>query len=334
MKKKEDGYMKKISTSNAILVIIVIFQFVFAKLLGILNLKLSMPVALSVSQLTILVPFLGYCLLKKQNPLKVIRFKKTKPVSIFFAFLIALASYPVVIFLNMVSMLFVENAMTDVMPAVLEMGLLPGLCFMALMPAFVEETIFRGMLYNTYSKYRPVAGIILSAVLFGLMHMNFNQMPYAIYLGIIMALVMEACDSIIAPMIIHFTMNASSSIMVFLSQGVLETAEGTQNTDLKSALMESYTMTMEQMGMELSQAQLEAMFPAFIAGMVLVFAIIALVAFAIVMILVYAVASINGRPLKEVLRKKESETKTRMIDVWVILFVIYTLYECIMSVGL
>ena len=326
--------MKKVSTSNVILVIIVIFQFMFAKMIGIINIRLSMPATLFVSQLTILIPFLIYCLLQKQNPLKMIRFKKMKPISVFFAFLIALCSYPVVIFLNMVSMLFVENAMTDVMPAVLEMGLLPGLCFMALMPAIVEETIFRGMLYNTYSKYRPVAGIILSAVLFGLMHMNFNQMPYAIYLGIVMALVMEACDSIIPSMVIHFTMNASSTIMVFLSQGMLETAEQTQNTDLKSALMESYTMTMEQMGMELSQTQLEAMFPAFIAGMVLVFAIIALVAFAIVMILVYAVASINDRPLKEVLRKKESENKTRMIDIWVIIFAIYTLYECIRSVGL
>ena len=298
--------MKKISTSNALLLVIVVFQLVFAEMLNILNIGLSVPVALFVSQLTIMVPFLLYCLFKKQNPLKTIRFKKINTISIFFAFLIALFSYPVVVFLNLVSMLFVENAVTDVMPAVLEMGLLPGLFFMAFLPAMVEETIFRGMLYNSYSKYRPVAGIILSAVLFGLMHMNFNQMPYAIYLGVIMALIMEACDSIIAPMVIHFTMNASSTIMVFLAQGILENAGEVETTELKSTLIESYQM-------------------------VLLFAVVALIALAIVIILIHAVACINGRPLKEVLRKIEVETKTRMIDIWVILFVIYTLYECIKS---
>lgn len=220
--------------------------------------------------------------------------------------MVAVISYPVVMFLNAVSMLFVDNAMTDVMPAVLDMGLLPGLFFMAFMPAIVEETIFRGMLYNTYSKTRPIAGMILSAVLFGLMHMNFNQMPYAIYLGIIMALMMEACDSIIAPMVVHFTMNATSSILVFVSEGLLEMTGEMQTVDTKEMLAESM-------------------------GFILALGIFAVFALVIVAVLIFAAASINGRPLKEALKKKEVEKKVRLFDIWIVLFVIYTVYECIVN---
>lgn len=317
------------------LVIIILFQLAVAWGINAFEIGMSVTMALLISQLSILLPFLVYCVIGKKNPFKTIRLKKIKPVSIFFAFLIALFSYPVVIFLNMVSMLFVENAMTDVMPAVLKMGLFPGLFFMAVLPAFVEETIFRGMLYNKYSQYRPVAGIVLSAVLFGLMHMNFNQMPYAIYLGIIMAILLEVTDSILAPMIVHFTMNASSTILVFVSESLLKNGtEESAGTDLLSSFRESYHMTIEQMGMEMTQAQLDELFPVYIAGIIIGFAVIAVIALAIVIVLICAVANINGRPVKQVLKKKESEEKSRFVDIWLILFVIYTLYECIRSIGI
>ena len=325
---------RKISRTHFFLVVIIVFQLIMTWGMDHWQMKVSVPMALLLSQLTIILPFIIYCLVEKQNPLKLIRFKKIRPISIFFAFIIALFSYPVVIFLNMISMLFVENAMTDVMPAVLEMGLLPGLLFMALMPAVVEETIFRGMLYNQYAKYRPVAGIILSAVLFGLMHMNFNQMPYAIYLGIIMALLLEVTDSIIAPMVIHFTMNASSTILVFLSQEMLEMTGETQNTDLISSFKESFQMTMEQTGVELSAQELEGMFPIFLVGILLGAAFMAGIALILVFVLINALARINGRPLKTILKKKETEEKVRFVDIWLILFVIYTLYQCIVSIGI
>ena len=213
-------------------------------------------------------------------------------------------------------MIFVENAMINVMPDVLQMGLIPGLILKALLPALVEETIFRGMVYNTYSKRRPIIGILLSALLFGLMHMNFNQLPYALYLGIIMALVMEACDSIIAPMIVHFTMNATSSTLAFLTKDSLEEAAGA-SSDL---------------------------FPTLMAGVIAVYAVLALIALAIVITLIYAVFRSNNRLPRQVFKVDHSDTayvmkkdgsmkKNRMIDVWLVIFIVYTLYECLVSAG-
>lgn len=336
--------MKKISTAHFILLLTVASQFLLSWLIVKLEIELPVTAALLLSQLSILLPFAVYCIITKQNPLKTIRFKRIKISTAVLAVAIAIFSYPVVVVLNLISMLFVENAMADIMPQVLSMGVIPGVILMAFLPAVVEETVFRGMLYNTYSKRRPIVGILLSAVLFGLMHMNFNQMPYAIYLGIVMALVMEACDSILAPMIIHFTMNASSTIMAFFSLDSLE-ATTDSSLDFKSLLMESYQMSAEQMGMELTEAQLYEMMPALIASMVVMFAVFALIALSIVGTLIYAVFRSNNRKPREVfkadrtdteylLRKNGTMHKNRMLDLWVIIFIIYTIYNCIISIGI
>lgn len=311
--------MKKIATSHFLLVIILLCQFAMSGIIYGLNLDLPMAVSLVLSQLTIILPFIIYCIVKKENPFRMIRMKKIKFSTALLSVGIAIFSYPVVVLLNMVSMIFVENAMINVMPDVLQMGLIPGLILMALLPALVEETIFRGMIYNTYSKRRPIIGILLSALLFGLMHMNFNQLPYALYLGIIMALVMEACDSIIAPMIVHFTMNATSSTLAFLSKDTLEEAAG-------------------------ASSDLEEMLPMLMAGVIVVYAVLALIALGIVGTLIYATFRSNNRLPKQVFKVDHSDTayvmkkdgsmkKNRMIDIWLVVFIVYTLYECLVSAG-
>lgn len=335
--------MKKIATSHFLLVIILLSQYVMAGMIHAANLDLPIAVSIVLSQFTIILPFAIYCMVKKENPLRMIRFKKIKFKTALLAVAIAIFSYPVVVLLNMVSMIFVENAMMNVMPDVLQMGLIPGLILMAFFPAVVEETIFRGMIYNTYSKRRPMIGIVLSALLFGLMHMNFNQLPYALYLGIIMALLMEACDSIIAPMIVHFTMNATSSTLAFLTKDTLEEAAGA-STDLKSIILESYQMSSEQMGIEMSEAQLEEMLPMLMGGMIVVYGILALIALAIVLTLVYAVFRSNNRLPKQVFKADHSDTayvmnkdgsmkKNRMVDVWLFIFIGYTIFQCLVSAG-
>lgn len=335
--------MKKISTSHFILVIILLTQFVLAGLIYLFKIELPIAVSIVLSQGSIVLPFLIYCIWKKENPLRMIRFKKIKFKTAILAVAIAISSYPVVVLLNMISMIFVENAMVEVMPDVLEMGLIPGLILMAFLPAVIEETIFRGMIYNTYSKRRPIVGILLSALLFGLMHMNFNQLPYAIYLGIIMALVMEACDSIVAPMIVHFAMNGTSSTIAFLTKDTLDEAAGASG-DLKSIIIESYQASSEQMGITMSAEQLEEMLPALMAGMIAVYAVLALVALAIVFTLIYAVFRSNNRLPKQVFRVDHSDTeyvmkkdgsmkKNRVVDIWLLIFIAYTLYECLVSAG-
>lgn len=67
-----------------------------------------------------------------------------------------------------------------------------------------EETVFRGIVYGKLKSISnvPVA-IILSGFAFGLFHGNLVQAVYATVLGIVLALVYEIYDSILAPMLFH-----------------------------------------------------------------------------------------------------------------------------------
>lgn len=334
--------MKKISTAHIILVLILVVQNVLSFGIAFSNIDLPIIPKMILSQLTILLPFIVYCIMKSKNPLKLIRFKKIPVTSAILCVVIAFCSYPVVVCLNMISMLFVENAMTEVVTGVLSKGVVFGMMIIAILPAFVEETIFRGVVYNTYSKRRPLLGVFLSAFLFGLMHMNFNQMPYAFFLGIVMALLMEACDSIVAPMIFHFTINGSSTLLSFISLSAADDVGVKQTGDFKSMFLENYRIQMEEAGMKISEAEINAMYPMLITVMIIVFVVIALAALAGVLALIYAVFRMNHRKPTEVFRADHSDTayienrhgvmkKNRMIDVPLILFIVYTFVFCILT---
>ncbi|MCR5667250.1 MAG: CPBP family intramembrane metalloprotease [Eubacterium sp.] len=59
-----------------------------------------------------------------------------------------------------------------------------------LLTPFVEEVLYRGILYEKIrEKYRTVGGILISALVFGIVHANVPQFLYATVLGIVLAIV-------------------------------------------------------------------------------------------------------------------------------------------------
>ncbi len=97
---------------------------------------------------------------------------------------------------------------------------------MAVFGPFCEEMVFRGAFFRGFRRSGNIFGaILLSGVLFALMHMNFNQAAYALLLGIMMALLAEAAGSTVAPFIMHFIFNGQSVCLMYLQDklaGVLE----------------------------------------------------------------------------------------------------------------
>lgn len=83
-------------------------------------------------------------------------------------------------------------------------------------PAISEETLFRGYLFSSLrEKTKPVVFIVITALLFGIYHMNLYQGCYAFLLGLILAYTVYKTNSIFASSLIHFICN---SIAVFLSE--------------------------------------------------------------------------------------------------------------------
>ena len=77
----------------------------------------------------------------------------------------------------------------------------------AILPAICEETAHRGLLLKGFSSLGIKKAIILSSLLFGLMHLNINQFFYATVLGFIIALTAIISKNIIPAIIIHFMNN-------------------------------------------------------------------------------------------------------------------------------
>lgn len=174
------------------------------------------------SQLMLIVPCGLYLLIRKINPIKFITFRKMDILSILMTMIFVVMIMPLVTVINAISMLFTENTVQNMASEMTENPFLLNILLMAVLPAFFEEFAFRGILYQSYKRKGIIYGAVLSGCLFGLMHLNFNQFSYALVLGILFALLIEATGSIWASMIGHFMINANSVIMLKVSEKMME----------------------------------------------------------------------------------------------------------------
>ena len=84
---------------------------------------------------------------------------------------------------------------------------LTAIVVMAVMPAIIEELIFRGVILRGFLKYGTVAAVIISSVLFSLFHLSPAQTVYQLVLGIVLALVVLKTGKLMYAIIIHFINN-------------------------------------------------------------------------------------------------------------------------------
>ena len=76
-----------------------------------------------------------------------------------------------------------------------------------IIPAIMEEILFRGIIFNGLKKLGFWFGAIISAVMFMLVHLSLGSLVYPIIMGIVFCLVYQKTQNIIYPIIIHFCNN-------------------------------------------------------------------------------------------------------------------------------
>lgn len=145
-----------------------------------------------------------------------IHFRALSPLTIFLLMIMGILLIPMVSFINAFSMMFATNLVGSTMDTVVDYGFFFSFFSIAVVPAFVEEAVYRGIFANTYMKRGYIKGALFSAFLFGMMHMNFNQFSYAFFIGIVFAIVMEITNSVLSSMILHFMINGSSMVSYFI----------------------------------------------------------------------------------------------------------------------
>ena len=94
-----------------------------------------------------------------------------------------------------------------------------GYFIVGLLAPLSEELVFRGAILRELLKWKenPWIGIIISAMLFSLVHMNPVQMPHAFLVGILLGWLYYRTDSIIPGIIWHWVNNTVAYVMYNLT---------------------------------------------------------------------------------------------------------------------
>ncbi|MFZ5989122.1 MAG: type II CAAX prenyl endopeptidase Rce1 family protein [Bacillota bacterium] len=194
----------------------------------------------------VLLPPLLFLIVFRFDVKKVIRFNKTSFINIFLIFWIIVFSLPVVGVFNMLNHLLVkllfgrvetlqlpiETGFPGILISVLVIGVSAGIC---------EEVLFRGVIQRGFERFGAIKSILITALLFGLMHLDFQRLLGTFLLGALIGFLVYRSNSIISGMFAHFTNN---SLAVGLSYYALKMNEymkkngiegiDTSNTDIFS----------------------------------------------------------------------------------------------------
>lgn len=218
--------MKNVTKTNILftfmvasyLLLIYIVRLIPADILNI-NIRLILP------ELIMLVPAFLYVTVLKPDNLGQINFSSPSLTNVIKIILFTFCVLPFITILNSISTIFVENHAANTMSYLTSNPLWLNILFIALIPAICEEYLFRGLLFHGYKRRNPLKAILMSSLLFGLIHMNVNQFIYAFVMGCILCMLVYATGTVISSMIAHFIFNGINVVLSYYSENIMKELE-------------------------------------------------------------------------------------------------------------
>lgn len=94
-----------------------------------------------------------------------------------------------------------------------------GVLSLAIMAPLVEELLFRGAIEDHLLRQgkSPVAAILLSALIFGIVHINPAQVPFAFAIGAVFGWLYYRTGSVVPGILGHFINNSIATVQMMLS---------------------------------------------------------------------------------------------------------------------
>lgn len=273
------------------------------------DISLGIIESLLLSQLIVLVPAVLFLFGTRTDPGRLIAHNRPKFTTALLVVVFTFLCMPAIIAVNAFSMLFVDNEVAGLQSYMLSVPWWQILLMVGIIGPVSEEFVFRGVIYHGYKTgQRFVGSMLLSALLFGLTHLNFNQMSYAVLVGIVSVLLLEGSGSIFYSMLFHICINTTNVV-----QMLVQKAQGTIMSQEESMAYIERTMQMPY-----KQA---------LAVSVSVYAVIAAGATALAGCLLYLIVKKENRVqhMQQLLHGNTGEKRTKLISVPLVISVVLCL---------
>lgn len=171
-----------------------------------------------ICEIVVILPVLIFILVSKENILSFLGFRRMKFTSVLMTGLFTFLSMPLLTVLNLFSQFWVENEVASAMES-MNIGQMPfGLLYLSvgIVAPLFEEIACRGAYYHSYCRSgRAFGAMVMSALIFALIHMNFNQASYAFGMGILAVLLLEVTGSLWSCILYHGLINGSQIILLY-----------------------------------------------------------------------------------------------------------------------
>ena len=112
-------------------------------------------------------------------------------------------------FSSVFSAIGIESTPTDFESDILKGWYFPIISILggAILPALVEEFALRGVVLGSLRRFGDTFAIIVSAAIFGIMHGNLEQMPFAFIIGLYLGFITVKTGSVWAAVLLHLINN-------------------------------------------------------------------------------------------------------------------------------
>ncbi|MBQ7376774.1 MAG: CPBP family intramembrane metalloprotease [Clostridia bacterium] len=95
-------------------------------------------------------------------------------------------------------------------------SMIEALILLAVLPALCEEFFCRYMVLGAMLPYGRRTAVLVSALVFGFFHMNFYQIPYALFSGLILGWITVEGESILPSLLFHFVNNFLAVLFAYV----------------------------------------------------------------------------------------------------------------------
>lgn len=216
---------------------------------------------------------------------------------------------PLMSFIAVLASLVFTDITTSSIEQLAEMPLPFFILTTGILPAFFEELVCRGMMLDGYRETPLWYMLLIPALFFGFLHMNFQQISYAVAAGVMLAYLVKVTGSIWSSMIVHFIINGTQSFLLWLS--------------VKTTLMDSLGIVGDVLSEEMTPAQ------TFLSA-----SIMAAVALPLFLLCLYGLRKIHGFEEKKramsLVRPGWHEGSTLMYVILGLMFVMAVIVEFLM----